>query len=100
MVKEKQKSAGFMAAAHKSLRQMIISREFLRGGRVLLSAEMHPGARIFLKTGRRASGAAMFNMAKNNTRYGILVFVFCTKIRDNGDNKIPGMENFPESETE
>ena len=55
---------------------------------------------IFLKTGRRAGGAAMFNMAKNNTRYGILVFVFCTKIRDNGDNKIPGMENFPESETE
>lgn len=42
----------------------------------------------------------MFNMAKNNTRYGILVFVLCTKIRDNGDNKIPGMENFPESETE
>lgn len=89
-----------MAAAHKSLRQMIASRKFLRGGSVLLPAEMHPGARIFLKTGRRAGGAAMFNMAKNNTRYGILVFVLCTKIRDNEGNKIPGMENFPESETE
>ena len=42
----------------------------------------------------------MFNMAKNNTRYGRLVFVLCTKIRDNEGNKIPGMENFPESETE
>lgn len=79
---------------------MIASRKFLRGGSVLLPAEMHPGARIFLKTGRRAGGAAMFNMAKNNTRYGIFVFVLCTKIRDNGGNKIPGMENFPESETE
>lgn len=47
LFKGKQKSAGFMAAAHKSLRQMIISREFLRGGSVLLSAEKHPGARIF-----------------------------------------------------
>lgn len=89
-----------MAAAHKSLRQMIASRKFLRGGSVLLAAEMHPGTRIFLKTGRRAGGAVMFNMAKNNTRYGILVFVLCTKIRDNEGNKIPGMENFPESETE
>lgn len=89
-----------MAAAHKSLRQMITSRKFLRGGSVLLSAEMHPGARISLKTERCVSRAALFNMAKNNTRYGILVFVLCTKIRDNGGNKIPGMENFPESETE
>ena len=89
-----------MAAVHKSLRQMIISREFLRGGSVLLSAEKHPGARISLKTERCVSRAALFNMAKNNTRYGRLVFVFSTKIRDNGGNKIPGMENFPESETE
>lgn len=89
-----------MATAHKSLRQMITYREILRVGSFLLSAKIHPRARTFLKTGRRAGGAAMFNMAKNNTRYGILVFVLCTKIRDNGGNKIPGMENFPESETE
>lgn len=89
-----------MATAHKSLRQMITYREILRVGSFLLSAKIHPRARTFLKTGRRVSREALFNMAKNNTRYGRLVFVFSTKIRDNEGNKIPGMENFPESETE
>lgn len=79
---------------------MITYREILRIGSFLLLAKIHPRARNSLKTARCAGGADVFNMAKNNTRYGILIFVLCTKIRDNEGNKIPGMENFPESETE